>query len=64
MVVILKQNKKSGNAGGRSLNFVKMNVFHRLLPFCAFQIRIFLEYSAENYASCLVVTFRSDLHLN
>ena len=37
-----------------------MNVFHRPLPFCAFQTRIFLEYSAENYASCLVVTFRSD----
>ena len=37
-----------------------MNVIHRLPPISAFQTRIFLEHSAENYASCLVVTFRSD----
>ena len=36
---------------------VRMNVIHRLPPFCAFQTRIFLEHSADNYAPCIVVTF-------
>ena len=33
---------------------------NRLSPFCAIQTRIFLEHSAENYETCLVVTFCSD----
>ena len=37
-----------------------MNVIDRPPSVSAFQTRIFLEHSAENYASCLVVTFRSD----
>ena len=39
---------------------VKMNVIHRIPPFCAFHTLIFLGHSAENYAPCLVVTFCSD----
>ena len=39
---------------------VNMTVVHRLPPSCAFQTLIFLEYSAENYAPCLVVTLCYD----
>ena len=39
---------------------VRMNVINRSPPFCAFQIRVFLENSVENQAPCLVVTFWAD----
>ena len=45
---------------GTEIAIVNMNVIHRLPPFCAVQNRIFLEHSAENYETCLVVTFYSD----